>query len=145
MLAEKPDSALVDLLKRFTPTPVTASVLLAGVAVRLETNCVALIFELLEALGVAPAPDPAVPFFIWRIVVEPPGIAEFETESFDPHTFSYEELSLIHLSRRSFVACDRGAREGIAFLSANLANHPSQFRRYFVPALLSMMQHSGFD
>jgi hypothetical protein len=145
MLAEKLDSMPVDPLKRFTPTPVTTTVRVAGVAVRVETNCVAVIFQLLEALALAPAADPGLPSFSWKIVVEPQEEPELEGECFDPHSFSYGDLSLIHISRQSFVACDRGAREGIAFLSPNLANQAAQFRRYFVPALLLLMEYRAFD
>jgi hypothetical protein len=145
MLAEKLDPMPLDPLKRFTPTPVTTTIRVAGVAVRVETNCVTVIFQLQEALALAPAPDPGVPSFSWKIVVEPQEEPQLEGECFDPHSFSYGDLSLIHISRQSFVACDRGAREGIAFLSSNLANQAAQFQRYFVPALLLLMEYRAFD
>jgi hypothetical protein len=62
-------SMLVDLLKRFTPTLITTTVVIDGLAVRMETNCATVIAQILDGLGLVPVTDPRPPCFIWRIVV----------------------------------------------------------------------------
>ena len=136
-------SELIDLLKRFTPTLTTTTVVIDGLAVRVETNCATVIAQMLDGLGLEPVTDSRQPGFIWRIVVEPSESAETDTDSWCAHAISSKELSLIHINRQNFLACDQRTREGISFISDDLAHDPSRFRRYFVPALLSLMESHG--
>src|ERR1700737_3012063 len=104
------DSTLVDLLKRFTPTLITTTVVLDGLAVRVETNCAAVIAQMLDGLGLAPVTHSHPPGFVWRIVVEPGEPAETDIDSCRPHALSGKDLSLIHIDRQNFLACDHGLR-----------------------------------
>jgi hypothetical protein len=140
MPTEMGTSMLVDLLKRFTPTLTTATVVISGLAVRVETNCSTLIAQMLGDLGLEPVTDSRQPCFTWRIVVEPSESAETDIDSWCPHAISSKELSLIHINRQNFLACDQRTREGISFISDDLAHDQFRFRRYFVPALLSLME-----
>jgi hypothetical protein len=133
-------SMLVDLLKRFTPILTTTTVVIDGLAVRVETNCATVIAQMLDGLGLEPVTDSPQPCFVWRIVVEPSEPAETDIDSWCPHAITRKELSLIHINRQNFLACDQRTREGISFISDDLAHDPSRFRRYFVPALLSLME-----
>ena len=134
---------LVDLLKRFTPTLITTTVVIDGLAVRLETNCAEVIAQMLDGTGCAPLADSRRPCFVWRIVVEPSESAEADIDSWCPREVSGKDLSLIHINRQNFLACDQRTREGISFISDDLAQDQSRFRRYFVPALLSLMEPRG--
>jgi hypothetical protein len=143
MPTEMGGSVLVDLLKRFTPTLITTTVVIDGLAVRVETNCATVIAHMLDGLGLAPVTDSRQAGFVWRIVVEPSESQDTDIDSWCPHAISGKELSLIHINRQNFLACDQRTREGISFISDDLAHDQSRFRRYFVPALLSLMEPRG--
>ncbi|MCU1298497.1 MAG: hypothetical protein JWO91_2775 [Acidobacteriaceae bacterium] len=133
---------IVDLLKRFTPTPIKTTVLLHGIPVRLETNCAAINSQLLEALALKPVTDSGSLCFVWKIVAEPSEFEELETESLEAHTLTHLGLRLVQIGRQTFLACDPAVREGISFVSADLANDQPRFHRHFAPALLSLMEQA---
>ena len=131
---------IIDLLKRFTPTPIKATVLLCGITVRLETNCAAVNSQLIEALALASVADSSIPRFVWKIVVEEPEFEELETKRFEARTLTRLGLGLIQISRQTFLVCDQVVREGISFICADLVNDQSQFQRQFAPALHSLTE-----
>jgi hypothetical protein len=143
MPTEVGDSMLVDLLKRFTPTLITSTVVIDGLAVRVETNCATVMAQIFDGLALSPVEDSRQPCFVWRIVVEASESRDHDIDSWCPHAISGKELSLIHINRQNFLACDQRTREGISFISDDLAHDQSRFRRYFVPALLSLMELRG--
>jgi hypothetical protein len=51
-------------------------------------------------------------------------------------------LAFVRLGRRSFLAYDCRARQGISFLSENLVTDETMFSRYFLPALKSLLDES---
>ena len=133
---------IIDLLKRFTPTPIKTTVLFCGIIVRLETNCAAVNSQLLDALALKPVADSGPLCFVWKLVVEPSEFEdELETEPFEAHALTHLGLRLVQISRQTFLACDPAVREGFSFISADLANNRSRFQRHFAPALLSLMEN----
>jgi hypothetical protein len=132
---------IVDLLKRFTPTPIRTTVLFCGTTVRLETNCSVVNSQLQTLPGFAPIADSDLTSLIWRIVVEPCEAPDLDVEFSDTQALGYEQLWFIPLSRQSFLACDERTHEGISFLSESLAHNQLRFQRQFVPALFSLIHH----
>ena len=130
-----------DLIKRFTETPFEAMLSLSGTSIRVETNCRAVIDQLGCALAPCPAGPLAVPDFVLRVVAE-------SDQDFDPgltsciHRLSRNGLSFISLGQKSFLACDRQARQAISFVSENLVTDEGRFSQYFLPALVSLLKDS---
>jgi hypothetical protein len=136
---------IVDLLKRFTPTPIRTTFLFQGTAVRLATNSDLLKSQLVHALDVVPPDESTFPEFGWNVIVEPTESEGFEEEPFDAPTLNILDACLIHIGRQNFLACDQDARQGISFISDELVNSESRFRSCFVPALLSLTQRCVED
>jgi hypothetical protein len=130
-----------DLLKRFTPTPIENMFDLRGATVKLETNSQVLADRLLCSLRRRVSETSTVPDFVWRIVVEPDG--EFEVRGMaSDHRLSHQGLSFVTIGQKSFLASDLQTREGVAFISENIASNETLFRQYFLPELIALVKES---
>jgi len=133
----------IDFIKRFTPTPFAATFALSGASIRVETNCQEVVDRLLNIF-----PTPVVngsdrPTFVWRVVAEADNDVEPEAESSSVHRLSYAGLSFITLGQKNFLACDWQSRLGISFVSQDLVTDERLFRRYFLPAMISLLTESA--
>jgi hypothetical protein len=128
----------IDLLKRFTRTPLAAVFELSGTMIRLATNSDAMRDRLRMVLPSAKAGCHAKLF--WRIVVEPEREAYDESPSV--HRMSHGGLAYVRIGNRSFLAYDWQARQGVSFVSENLASNEKMFSEYFLPALMSLLNES---
>jgi hypothetical protein len=104
-----------DLLRRFTPTPYSADLLVVARTVRLESNSRAVVESGLQFFARHQDSPTSDPEFLWRIVSE----EDFEIE----HTgvalsaFSDGGLRFANLGQGSFLAVDLEAHEGIGFVA----------------------------
>jgi hypothetical protein len=130
----------IDLLKRFTRTPFEVAFELSGTTIRLATNSDVMRDRLRMFLPSAKAESQCNARLFWRIVVEPE--REACDESPGVHRMSHGGLAFVRVGHRSFLAYDRQARKGISFVSENLARNDKMFRRYFLPALMSLLNES---
>jgi hypothetical protein len=128
----------IDLLKRFTRTPLEVAFELSGTTVRVETNSDVMIDRLRMFLPAAKVHCNAMLF--WRIVVEPEHEACDESPSV--HRMSHGGLAYVRIGRRSFLAYDWQAHQGVSFISENLASNEKMFSQYFLPALMSLLNES---
>jgi len=128
----------IDLLKRFTRTPLEVAVELSGTTIRLATNSDVMRDRLSMFLPAAKIRCNARLF--WRIVVE----AEHEAcdESPKVHRMSHGGLAYVRIGHWSFLAYDWKAHRGVSFISENLASNEKMFSQYFLPALLSLLKES---
>jgi hypothetical protein len=130
-----------DFIKRFTPTPIEARFEVSGTSVRLETNCQPVADQLRRAFAPCTASALVAPDFVLRVVAESEGDPDFDTVP-TVHRMRHDGLSFISLGHKSFLACDREGRQGISFISQNLATDEKWLSRYFLPALISMLTES---
>jgi hypothetical protein len=128
----------VDLVQRFSQTPLVAILRLNGNLVRVATNDQLLLdrfrvesTELREDNGDAPTAD-------WRIVVELD--SEQSNGEFALHSFEHDGLSFTRIAQRSFVAGDRQTRSGISFITCDLIRAERLFSKYFLPAFVSILE-----
>jgi hypothetical protein len=130
-----------DLIKRFTETPLETMLGLFGTNIRLETNCQAVADQLRRALTSCTTSALVAPDFILRVIAESEDDPEFETVP-TVHRLSHNGLSFVSLGYKSFLACDRQARQGISFISQNLVTDEKRFSQHFLPALISLLTES---
>jgi hypothetical protein len=128
---------LLDLVKRFSPTPLAAILKLNGMMVRVATND-HLLLDRLRVASAASGVEISEPTTVdWRIVVERDGGAS--DIEFALNGFTHDGLSFIRISRGSFLAGDCRARRGISFVDSDLITEEHLFGQYFLPALMSML------
>jgi len=125
-----------DLLRRFTPTPLKATIALDGVNVILSTNLQFLVDRLQDACGSAASERAGGSAFDWRVVVEANN--DSEPESTGRHHLRHDGLALITFGQNSFLACDLRTREGIGFIPQYLVDNRDVFQRNLLPALLAL-------
>jgi hypothetical protein len=130
----------IDLLKRFTPTPLEVAFELSGTTIRLATNSDLMRDRLRMFLPSAQAESQCNARVFWRIVVEPE--REARDESPGVHRMSHGGLAFVRLGHRSFLAYDRQARQGISFISETLVRNDKMFSQYLLPALMSLLNES---
>ena len=124
----------VDLVQRFSRTPLAADLTLNCLHVRVATNC-QLLLDRLAVASTSEDHHQEAPVVTWRIVVED----EPEASDRTPYSFSHDGLSLIRIAHGSFLAGDRHARIGISFISKELVDEAHLFDLYFFPALVSIV------
>jgi hypothetical protein len=114
-----------DLLRRFTPTPFVADLLVMARTIRVETNC-RRVLQLAEEFFTQHRHGPqGDPDFLWRIVIESdPQMTLCEAQT---SAFSDQGLRLINLGYRSFLAVDLDRREAIAFLGERFVHGDPRF------------------
>lgn len=130
----------IDLLKRFTPTPLEVTFELSGATIHLATNSDVMRDRLRMFQSSANAESQRNAWSLWRIVVEPEREAYDESPSV--HRLSHGELAFVKVGHTSFLAYDRQARQGISFISENLIRNEKMFRQCFLPALMSLLNES---
>jgi hypothetical protein len=127
---------LLDLVKRFSPTPLAGILTLNGMSVRVATNY-DLVLDRLRAASTGSGADGGnLPTVNWRIVVERDGDAPGDDRTLCG--FTHDGLSFIRISHGSFLAGDRRARCGISFVARDLISE-ELFGQYFFPAFMSIL------
>jgi hypothetical protein len=127
----------IDLIKRFTPTPLTATLSMDGMTLRVATND-QFVLDRLQLSRDAIGDDCFdAPLSEWRIVVD----EEDDTPDHDStlQGFAHDGLSFIRLARGSFIAGDRLANLGISFIERSLIQDDQRFRQTFLAAFLLML------
>jgi hypothetical protein len=130
----------IDLLKRFTRTPFEVTFELSGTTILLATNSEVMRDRLRMFLPSAEAEGQCKAGSFWRIVVEPE--REACDESPRVHHLSNGGLAFVRVGNGSFLAYDGQARQGISFIAENLLRNEKMFSRYFLPALMSLLNQS---
>ncbi|MGH9326460.1 MAG: hypothetical protein ACRD2B_07225 [Terriglobia bacterium] len=126
----------VDLLRRFTATPLAVSVKLMGRNLRLETNCDRVFSRVVRLFERYPRVDSGPCHFLWRIVSDKSsGLRPPWPEMIG---FSCPGLRYVNLGQRSFFAVDIEAREAIAFISEELVQDGPGFSSVFLATLFDL-------
>ena len=126
-----------DLLRRFTPTTIKKQVDFEGKPFALETNYLAVADRFAASLSTPPS-NSSQGTVSWRVVAE----ADTSANEFaSPFTrLQADGMAFISLGLQGFLAYDRQARIGIAFIPEDVANDENLFRTVFIPCLASIMQ-----
>lgn len=129
---------VVDLVQRFSPTPLVAILRLNGISARVATNDQLLLdrfrvesTDLVEGCRKTPTAH-------WRIVVEVDAAAA--SGEFALHSFEHDGLSFTRIAERSFLAFDRQTQSGISFVNSALIQEERLFSKYFLPAFVSILE-----
>jgi len=125
-----------DLIRRFTPTPLVADLGVAGGAIRLETNNQMILQQVTKALERYRRTETKQELFLWRLVSD--NDAGLQPPWPDASTLSADDLYLINMGQRSFLAGDRSARCAIGFVAEALLEDEIGFEESFLTKLLSM-------
>ncbi len=125
-----------DPLRRFTPTPYTATLPVMGRSVRLETNSPRILQHLVELFARYPGSPKGPPAFTWRLVSQsdvPMSPPWPKRSAFSDHGLRFAEFG-----QRNFLAVDIDAREAIAFVSEGLVEDAPGFTSPFIDTLFYM-------
>jgi hypothetical protein len=117
-LKVRPKMKRKDLLRRFTPTPYGADLLIMAKTVRLESNSRAVVTSALEFFARHQGPPPGDPEFLWRIVAEEDSKIPYAGVALS--AFSEGGLRFANLGPGGFLAVDLEAREGVGFVAERL-------------------------
>jgi hypothetical protein len=117
-LKVRPKMKRKDLLRRFTPTPYSADLLIMAKTVRLESNSRAVVKSALEFFARHQGPPPGDPEFLWRIVAEEDSKIPYAGVALS--AFSEGGLRFANLGPGGFLAVDLEAREGVGFVAERL-------------------------
>lgn len=125
-----------DLLRRSTPTPLSADLCVMGRGVRLETNSAPALERMRNALAGSTRGQSAGSEFLWRLIVEP----DTGCESAWPEmpALSDQELYLVNIGQYSFIAVDLKVREAVIFLEERFMNDGLTFEHEFLPTLVKL-------
>ena len=125
-----------DLLRRSTPTPLSADLWVKSRAVRLETNSLRVLDCARAAFANDDTSRPGRPEFLWRVVVE----ADRGAEATPPPTGLVSDygLSFVSMGQYSFIAVDLRAREAMVFLEERVAKDELRFERLFLSTLVKL-------
>ena len=130
----------IDLLRRFTRTPLEVACEFSGATMRVATNSDVVSGRLGKFQGSGEKQSDSNAMWFWKIVVE--SECEVRDEYPNAQRMSQGGLAFVRIGHSSFLACDRQARHGISFISENLATNDTMFRQYFLPALISLSDES---
>jgi hypothetical protein len=126
-----------DLLRRFTPTPLTAELRLMGRAIRLESNSAVILERMCRALNNGRhAAKSARPEFLWRLVSD--AVPEFRPPWPELTVFSHEGLSFVNIGQGGFLAVDLESREAVGFLAEELTKDELGFTPRLLAVLFSL-------
>jgi hypothetical protein len=116
----------LDLLGRFTATPLTIDLKLMQRTVRVETNSRALLELTEQVFKVHQHGDTGKPAFRWRIVCE----SDPQVQSTDVPLAGFSDLNLryVNVGQRSFLAVDLENREAVAFLDDRFVEGEARLR-----------------
>jgi hypothetical protein len=125
-----------DLLRRSTPTPLSADLGVMGQGVRLETNSAAALERMRNALAGFGGDQSAGSKFLWRLIVEP----DTGCEAIWPAmaALSDQELYLVNIGQYSFIAVDLKVREAVIFLEERFMNDELTFENEFLATLVKL-------
>ena len=126
-----------DLIKRFSPTPLAATLRVNGATLQVATNDQLLLDWLRIASDAVGRDGDKAPAAAWRIVVEEEDQLADRELSLDG--LAHGGLSFIRIAHRSFLASDLQAHCGISFIERNLVRNQQLFEQYFFPAFLLMI------
>jgi len=129
-------TASLDLLRRFSPTPLGANLWIMGRTIRIETNSSKVLEQTCQALQAYGALQARQPEFLWRIVCESDSGADLSWPEMT--AFSKEGLSFVNIGQLGFLAVDLNAREAVGFLTESLVADELGFVRPFLAMLFSM-------
>jgi hypothetical protein len=107
-----------DPMRRFVPTPYTATLPVMGSTVRLETNSPKLLSHMVELFARYPGAPDGCPKFLWKIVVD--SDVKFGQPWPRRSTFSDDGLRFAQFGQRNFLAVDLEVRAGVGFVSESL-------------------------
>lgn len=132
-----------DPSKRFSATPLEARLTSHGMNLRVATNHQGLRDRLRSHFPPSACCLDDIPVFSLRIIVEPED--EFNTleDDFCVYDFELDGLGYVTIGRTSFFAYDRKSSQGFSFVTSRLVGDDTQFHRYFLEALRSMLQRIG--
>lgn len=128
---------IIDLVKRFSATPLAAVFPLNGSLLRVSSNSPLLLDRLRLESSASDQNSRHASVIDWRIVVESAGATP--DGEFIRHAFSHDGLSFSRISQASFLAGDRRAGWGVSFITTSLVDEEPLFHRYFLPAFISMI------
>jgi hypothetical protein len=132
-----PANPPVDLLRRYTATPLEGIFWISRVKVRLATNSFLLQDRLSNSMPHA-RPEDNGSKSAWRIVVEPED--PHQAAHFAVQSLSRGGLALTTIGRKNFLAYDWPTQQGISFISENLVSDEMLFRQYFLSPLMLMLE-----
>lgn len=127
---------MIDLVQRFSLTPLAAVLAINGVLVRAATNS-QLLLDRLRAESTGSREEGGMPAVNWRIVVE--GKAESPGEELALQSLKHDGLSFVRIARESFLAGDRHARSCISFITSDLIREERLFSQYFLRAFVFIL------
>lgn len=130
----KPVRSGPDILRRFTATPLRASLRLKDCEVRLETNSPAILRQISDVVGESSSSGTSSCHFLWRLISDED--AELGAPWPAASVLSADGLHLEHVGLRTFFAVDSEARLAVGFVAEGLLNDPG-FERFFAARLVS--------
>lgn len=125
-----------DPLRRFTPTPLMASLPVMGRTIRLETNSRAVLNRTQQLLRRYDPSPGGSPDFVWRIVTETSAGADYQWPGIA--AFSEEGLRFVSFGQSSFFAVDFNMLVAICFLPECFAYDQAGFASAFLSTLFHM-------
>ncbi len=129
-----------DPSKRFSATPLEASLSLQGTRLALATNHEGLRDQLQIRFPVNERCGSDVPIFSLKIVVEEDSESSPLPEVMFVHDFDLDGLGYSMIGQKSFLAYYREKSHGFSFLTSRLVDDEQQFNRYFLRALRSILK-----
>jgi len=127
----------IDLVKRFSSTPLATTLALNGMVVRVATNDPVLLNRLLAAFSEVAGSD-ETPIANLRIIVEDDDVLNRE---FNVHSFGYGGLMFAKIAHGSFLASDRQAGCGISFVERRFIQDKQLFEQCFWPAFVFILRN----
>lgn len=140
---ENLNSIMPDPSKRFSATPLETSLALEGVKLCVATNNQGLRDRLRSHFPPRAGFGGDVRMFFLRIIVEPEDESGASGDVLPIHDFEFDGLGYVTIGQRSFLAYDRKEWQGFSFVTSQLVGDDEQFKRYFLEALLLMLQRIG--
>lgn len=125
-----------DLLRRFTPTPLTADLRVMRRRIRLETNSDTLRQRMLCPFDGSADSRSVETEFLWRLVAE--DSAHFGARWPELNAFTDGTLSVVNVEHAGFIALDRDVREAVGFIPQELVRDASGFERCFLLTLVTL-------
>lgn len=126
----------VDLLRRFTPTPLAQNFEVMGRQVRVETNCNQVLSHIARVFGRYAGTKLNQTPFVWRIVAD--RSSHLQPPWPEMVAFSSPGLRYVNLGQRSFAAVDLESRQAAAFISEGLVQNAPGFSSVFLATLFDL-------
>jgi hypothetical protein len=132
----------LDLVKRFSLTPLHAQLSLSGKMISLETNHQMLVDRLagFSMTSVASAREEACSL---RIVTESDDCSERSSAQSLFRCARDSGLAFVNMNQHGFIAYDERANRAIAFISEGIVRDEELFLTHFLPALTSLLSEGN--